>query len=235
MTRRSRFFLHLSSYPPFCLAVLLTTGAITLVLLLISTVLGLPALLIFLMMLVTYSAPPRPIPTHNGLIIGACDGLVTAITDHQGLPLIFDSARDQTEHFIMITVEQGLLDSRILRAPTHGTIVEMIEHTPQTDPDDSRILHGDETAILIRQDDGAEHAIVIHGNLIPHQIHMNVCVGQVLATGTPIGILLGLGSVDHFINESTVRLITDGSRVIAGETVLTGAYANAKHRNFDRI
>jgi phosphatidylserine decarboxylase precursor-related protein len=241
MSAFTRLHRHFLSFPASALPVLLVATLATILLGALWTVFGVIGLCIVVLMLWAYADPPRQIPYHHGLAVSAADGEITAIADGQGLPLILERAKDQAEHYMKITVQQGLLSSRQLRAPVSGQVIE-IRHDATAEPEPAAPndsldpwRHGDCATLLIRDEKGQETAIVIRGLLIPRQIWLNIEAGANVSAGDRLGLVLGLAAIDHYIIGTATRLITTTNHVHAGETVLTGSYANAIHRSFREI
>lgn len=241
LNRLSRPF---QTLPPTSLPILIVAVVITVLLWALSSFLGALAIALLALMIRVYADPPRTIPEHSGLTLAAADGRITAIDDQQGLPLILERAQDQVEHFMRLRIDQSCLSTRTLRAPAQGTVVE-INRTPITtdDPNEQTqnttsllsYFPGDDVTILIRNDQGQEWALTIRGHLIPKQIHLNVTEGAKLNAGDRIGMVFGLATIDQYIIGSATRLVAVNSHTHAGETVLTGSYANAIHRSFREI
>ena len=225
---------HILSFNPAALPILVVAVVLTLVFALLSDILVLLGLAAITVILVIFGDPARKIPLAPGLILSPVDGMVMAVEGKCGLPLIFDRANDQVEHFTRITLRQRLLGCRTLRAPVAGTVVEIIRHastddthTDTTTASSSRekgpldlLRRTDQVLILIRTENGIEYALDIHAPVIPQQVWISVTSGDRVDAGERLGLIAAYGVIDLYLPDTHILYKAVSQRALAGETVV---------------
>jgi phosphatidylserine decarboxylase precursor-related protein len=224
--------LWLRSFSPLVLPILLTACLLAFILALLSDVLALLMAGMIIVMILAYCDPPRAVPADDRVALSPLDGMITAINSGRGLPLCFDQAKDQTEHFTSITMQQSLFGGRTVRAPITGTIIEIVNTDIQTgDNEKPSWARGDDIAILLRDEQGVESALLLHGYYIPHQIRLSIETGAKIIAGDRLGIILGLGHAELLILHTIDTLArTTTQHIIAGETILAGSSGSTNVR-----
>lgn len=205
--------------------VLVALGALTLFLGMMSGVLLVIGLAIFIWAVIVYADPSRPIPEGQGLILAPIDGRLVEVASNVGLPLSFDQAKDQQEHFLRLDLVHEVASARTLRAPSAGTIREILRWTPDASEqaDGQEWKHMDGVAILIEIAPDQECALVLQSPIFPKQIHLTCKVGDQVNSGDRLGVVLLHARVSLYILQIAPLLRTIDQHVYAGETVLQAA------------
>lgn len=219
---------HLRAYPPSALPLLLGAAAVTLLLALVAGELAMIGLFVVILMLVVYGDPGRAVPMADGMVVAPADAMITALEQHTGLPLIFEQANDQIEHFTRLTMRQRVFGGRTLRAPITGTVVEIVGSTSiGTAADDAAALplwqRYAEMSVLLRDPSGQEYALAVRAPLVPNQIWMTITTGQTVQAGDRIGLIALIGVVDLYLPDQKIMYKASGQRTVAGETVIAVA------------
>lgn len=226
-------------YPPIPPApfVLLCLMAMTVIFGFLSTTLFAVSLVLTCWAIRAYMDPPRAVPDIAGSVIAPMDSAFTALTRELGLPLSFDQAKDQAEHFMRLDFTPTLCGGRVFRAPVTGTIQEILRFTPDTQDQKSTTFPNmwsqmDGVAILFAGHDGTETALVLDAPLIPRQIHLAVKQGDIVNAGDRLGVILVTARANLYLKEGSALLKPTGHHVRAGETILMhpSVHAAPTHR-----
>lgn len=226
-------------YPPIAPAplVVLSLIGITIFLGLLSTTLFTIFLALTCWAVRAYMDPARAIPDIPGSVIAPMDSAFSKITPQVGLPLSFDQAKDQAEHYTRLDFDPTFCGARVFRAPVTGTIQEILRFTPDDQQQKSTTFANiwsqmDGVAILFAGHDGEETALVLDAPLIPRQIHLCVKQGDVVSAGDRLGVILVAARASLYLKEGSALLKPTGHHVRAGETILRhpSVHAAPTHR-----
>ncbi len=188
-------------------------AAVSVVLWLFSSTLGWLGALATLVAVMVFRDPPRQVPQGNGMVLAPVDGIVTAIEEAE-LPEAL--GLDSEASFTRITMHLGWSDIRINRVPVSGSVVRDV-YVPETQGDTK------ESAMLAVQTEKEELVAVVQAStVVPRQVLSEVYEGETLEQGQRYG-LMRLGSVcELYVPSRLTVLVAQGTRVVAGETVVAG-------------
>ena len=125
-----------------------------------------------------------------------------------------------------VDVFMNVFDVHVIRAPAAGRVVSM-RHVP------GRFGHagregaslGNERLEIVLATDAGDLRLHLIAGLVARRIVPHVAVGDRIARGARIGIILFGSRVDCFFPEAWTATVREGARVRAGETVIAAPAA----------
>jgi len=201
-------------------------AAITLVLFLISDVLGWIGVVLTIWCYYFFRDPKRSVPTREGLIVSPADGIVSLIemaTPPEELGV-------GTVPLLRVSVFMNVFNCHINRAPIAGT-VKALAYRPGKFLNaslDKASADNERSSLCIEMADGRQLVVVQIAGLVARRILGFVQKGQALRTGERFGLIRFGSRLDVYLPEGVNPLVALGQTMIAGETVLadlTSKYA----------
>ena len=193
-------------------------AAITLVLFLISDVLGWIGVVLTIWCYYFFRDPKRSVPTREGLIVSPADGIVSLIemaTPPEELGV-------GTAPLLRVSVFMNVFNCHINRAPIAGT-VKALAYRPGKFLNaslDKASADNERSSLCIEMADGQQLVVVQIAGLVARRILGFVQKGQALRTGERFGLIRFGSRLDVYLPEGVNPLVALGQTMIAGETVL---------------
>ena len=232
---------HLSAFPPMLLPVLLAAAVISALLMAVSGFLGTLGLVLVGTMAAVYADPERAVPVLGPAgVIAPIDGRFVTGETPVGLPLAFEQAKDQQEHYTRLHLVQSFSGARTLRMPTDGTLVEILRLS--NDPQEAAVDGGkpltpwrDEVSLLIRGDNDVEYALVLQAPFVPRQIWLTVKEGDQLKAGDRMGLVLGWTTAELYVPANPPLRVAPTHHLYGGETVIQAARTQSRDDGDDAL
>ena len=193
-------------------------AAITVVLFLISDVLGWIGVVLTIWCYYFFRDPKRSVPTREGLIVSPADGIVSLIemaTPPEELGV-------GTAPLLRVSVFMNVFNCHINRAPIAGT-VKALAYRPGKFLNaslDKASSDNERSSMCIEMADGRQLVVVQIAGLVARRILGFVQKGQSLRTGERFGLIRFGSRLDVYLPEGVNPLVALGQTMIAGETVL---------------
>ena len=173
--------------------------------------------------------PPRVTPMRDGLVISPADGIVSSIGFFVPPPELGLGDRPLQR----ISVFMSVFDCHVNRAPMGGRITR-IAYKPGTfiNADLDKASEDNERSSMIVDTAFGRIGVVQIAGLIARRIVGFVREGETIGVGDRFGLIRFGSRVDVFLPEGVRVLIGQGSKAIAGETVLADIRASEPARSF---
>lgn len=174
--------------------------------------------------------PARVTPLDDRLVISPADGIVSSIGYFVPPPELGLGAAPLQR----ISVFMSVFDCHVNRAPVAGRIVK-ITYRPglfiNADLDKAS-EDNERNGIVIETPQGQWFGVVQIAGLVARRIVCFVLRGDQLAAGARFGLIRFGSRVDVYMPEGARPLVAQGSKAIAGETVLADLNGNVPERFF---
>ncbi len=193
-------------------------AAISFVLYLIWTPLGVIGLALTIWCYYFFRDPQRVTPVREGLIISPADGVVSMIQpavppEELGLG---------PAAMLRVSVFMNVFNCHVNRAPIGGTVTK-IAYRPGKFFNaslDKASVDNERNALVIRMEDGRNLAVVQIAGLVARRIVCEVSEGTNLMTGQRFGMIRFGSRLDIYLPDGVEPMVALGQSTIAGETVL---------------
>ena len=173
--------------------------------------------------------PPRVTPMREGLVISPADGVISSIGFFVPPPELGLGDRPLQR----VSVFMSVFDCHVNRAPVSGRIAK-ITYRPGTFVNadlDKASEDNERSGMLIDTPSGRIGVVQIAG-LIARRIVCFVRDGEPIGVGDRFGLIRFGSRVDVFLPDGVRVLVGQGSKAIAGETVLADIRASEPARSF---
>ncbi len=173
--------------------------------------------------------PPRVTPMREGLVISPADGIVSSIGFFVPPPELGLGERPLQR----VSVFMSVFDCHVNRAPMGGRITR-IAYKPGTfvNADLDKASEDNERSSMIIETAFGQVGVVQIAGLIARRIVGFVREGEMLGVGDRFGLIRFGSRVDVFLPEGVRVLVGQGSKAVAGETVLADVRASEPARSF---
>ena len=179
-------------------------------------------LLLTLFCVYFFRDPNRFVPQRHGLVVSPADGHVTSVGP-ASLPRELSKAEGSPDAKVMrVSIFLSVFDVHVNRVPLAGKILES-HYVPGKFVNAAFDKASDENErqiILMQSDDGRELVFVQIAGLIARRIICNLKEGQTVETGERFGLIRFGSRLDVYLPEGTMPLVTEGQRMVGGETVI---------------
>lgn len=212
---------------------------ISLILLLISTTLGIISLLLTIACFYSFKENKKVTPILSGVVITPTDGLVISITKEKG-PEVFDL---NNKNFNKIRIFNNFFNDHIKRMPIKGKIL----NTFYDDEFDISNIGGfnifkffglknkifkDETFLLhMKDDDGNNFVLQFYSPCLCKKIKFKIKRGDEFVAGQKIGLIRFYSYIDIFLPEKVSPQVCIGQTMIGGETIIADTKSGAPRIN----
>jgi phosphatidylserine decarboxylase len=182
-----------------------------------TLVLGIPAIISFLLMLFVISFfrnPERSAPGDGNTVVAPADGTVIVVERVAETPLGVEALK--------ISIFMSVFNVHVNRAPLDGKVVEIDYHSGKfLDARDGRASSENErNAVVLETAAGVRIAFVQIAGLIARRIICYPVVGAMLQRGTRYGLIRFGSRVDVYLPADVEPLVKLGDITTAGETIL---------------
>jgi phosphatidylserine decarboxylase len=173
--------------------------------------------------------PARVTPMREGLVIAPADGVVSSVGFFVPPPEIGLGDRPLQR----ISVFMSVFDCHVNRSPMSGRISKLT-YKPGTfvNADLDKASEDNERAGLVIETGAGRIGVVQVAGLIARRIVSFVHEGETIAVGDRFGLIRFGSRVDVFLPEGVRVLVGQGSKAVAGETVLADLRASEPARSF---
>ena len=173
--------------------------------------------------------PARVTPMREGLVISPADGIVSSIGFFAPPPELGLGDRPLQR----VSVFMSVFDCHVNRAPLSGRITR-IAYKPGVflNADLDKASEDNERSGLVLDTAFGRIGVVQIAGLIARRIVSFVHEGETIGAGDRFGLIRFGSRVDVFLPEGVRVLVGQGSKAIAGETVLADVRASEPARSF---
>jgi phosphatidylserine decarboxylase len=173
--------------------------------------------------------PPRITPMREGLVISPADGIVSSIGFFVPPPELGLGGRPLQR----ISVFMSVFDCHVNRAPMSGRI-SRIAYKPGAfvNADLDKASEDNERSSMIIETGFGPVGVVQIAGLIARRIVGFVREGETIGVGDRFGLIRFGSRVDVFLPEGVRVLVGQGSKAVAGETVLADIRVSEPARSF---
>ena len=193
-------------------------AALTVVLFLVSTVLGWISVGLTVWCYYFFRDPKRSVPLRDGLIVSPADGVVSLIESAVPPPELGMSDQALTR----VSVFMNVFNCHVNRAPIGGKIVA-IAYRPGKFFNaslDKASADNERNSLCIQMADGRQIAVVQIAGLVARRIVCFVQNGDEIQTGARFGLIRFGSRLDVYLPDGVQPLVSLGQTMVAGETVL---------------
>jgi phosphatidylserine decarboxylase len=193
-------------------------AAVTLVLFMISDVLGWIGVILTIWCYYFFRDPKRSVPTREGLIVSPADGVVSLI--EMAVPP--EELGVGAEPLLRVSVFMSVFNCHINRAPIAGT-VKALAYRPGKFLNaslDKASADNERSSMCIEMADGRQLVVVQIAGLVARRILGFVEKDQTLRTGERFGLIRFGSRLDVYLPDGVNPLVALGQTMVAGETVL---------------
>ncbi len=200
----------------------------TLVLYLVSDVLGAIGLVLTIWCVYFFRDPPRVTPTRAGLVVSPADGVVSAIAPAVPPAELGLGPEPRTR----VSVFMNVFDCHVNRAPVEGRVARVAYHPGRflNASLDKASDENERNGLVIALDDGRTLGVVQIAGLVARRIVCFVGEGASLLTGERFGLIRFGSRLDVYLPDGVAPLVCEGQAMIAGETVLADLAASEPAR-----
>ncbi|HEY8963640.1 MAG TPA: phosphatidylserine decarboxylase [Alphaproteobacteria bacterium] len=210
-------------------------AVVSVILAMMSEVLGAIGLVLTLWCLYFFRDPKRVTPVREGLIISPACGTVVAVVPDQTLPIELDQGLDNGPNFWRISIFLSVFDVHVNRNPIDG-VVKQIAYRPGKFLNaalDKASTDNEMSATLLRVQDGKGEVDVAYVQIagwVARRIINQLSVGQTVKAGQHMGLIRFGSRIDVYVPDHCVPTVVVGQSTIEGETVLADFKSKEKAR-----
>lgn len=203
-------------------------AAVTLLLFLISNVLGWIGVVLTIWCYYFFRDPKRSVPERDGLAVSPADGLVSLI--EQAVPP--EELGVGSEPLLRVSVFMSVFNCHINRAPIGGKIVSMAYRPGKffNASLDKASVDNERNSLCIEMPDGRQIVVVQIAGLVARRILGFVSEGQTLRTGERFGLIRFGSRLDVYLPDGVKPMVSIGQTMIGGETVLADLTSSEPQR-----
>lgn len=202
---------------------------------LLSTLLGSIALFITIWCFYFFRDPARVTPDREGLVISPACGHVSHVTKNVCLPKELSKAKNTTKDFTRISIFLNVFDVHVNRFPITGKVIQK-EYLPGKFVNaafDKASEENERSAILFEttyKKTKHEMAVVQIAGWVARRILCDAVKGQDYKSGERFGIIRFGSRADVYLPKGVNPMVSVGQRMIDGETVLADFASKEKTR-----
>ena len=173
--------------------------------------------------------PARITPMREGLVVSPADGVISSVGFFVPPPELGLGDRPLQR----VSVFMSVFDCHVNRAPMSGRITKMSYRAGTfVNADLDKASQDNERAGLVIDTASGRIGVVQIAGLIARRIVSFTREGETLGVGDRFGLIRFGSRVDVFLPEGVRVLVGQGSKAIAGETVLADIRASEPARSF---
>lgn len=198
---------------------ILIFGLATIILALLSDVIGLIGLVLTLWCIFFFRDPERVIPVEEGVIVSPADGLVTRVEYGVEAP---EELGWNHKKVNKISVFLNVFDVHVNRSPVSGTITKVI-YTPGKFLSanlDEASAENERSLAVVKTSDGTEIAFAQVAGLVARRIVSDLKEGQSIKIGDRYGIIRFGSRADIYLPENIKIKVLIGQTMIGGESII---------------
>lgn len=201
----------------------------TLVLFLISDLLGWVGVGLTIWCYYFFRDPPRTTPDRAGLIVSPADGIVSLIERAVPPPELGLSDAPR----LRVSVFMSVFNCHVNRAPIGGRVTA-IAYRPGKYFNaslDKASTDNERNALVIETESGHQITVVQIAGLVARRIVCFAREGHTLDTGERFGLIRFGSRLDVYLPDDTASLVSVGQTMVAGETVIADLLSTEPRRS----
>lgn len=207
----------------------------TILLSLLSDVLGLVALFITVWCFYFFRDPKRITPDREGLVVSPACGHVSHITPNVSLPKELDKAKNTDNDYTRVSIFLNVFDVHVNRFPIKGKVIqkEYREGAFMNAAFDKASEENERAAILFEVEHKTkthEMAVVQIAGWVARRILCDADKGKKYETGERFGIIRFGSRTDVYLPKGVNPMVLIGQRMIEGETIIADLSSKEKTR-----
>ena len=193
-------------------------AAATLVLFLVSDLLGWVGVGLTIWCCYFFRDPPRVTPAREGLVVSPADGVVSMITPATPPAELGLGAEPRTR----VSVFMNVFDCHVNRTPAGGRVTRVAYHPGRflNASLDKASEANERNGLVIALPDGRTLGVVQIAGLVARRIVCFVAEGASLRTGERFGLIRFGSRLDVYLPDGVAPLVAVGQAAVAGETVI---------------
>jgi phosphatidylserine decarboxylase len=193
-------------------------GGVTLLLFLLSPILGWMGVILTLWCFYFFRNPTRVTPNRYGLIVSPADGKIVAVQEVVP-PADWDMG---SEVRVRISIFLNVFDVHLNRIPIKSQVRKVLYHTGKffNASLDKASEHNERNTLILDINNEQDIAVTQIAGLIARRIRCDVKPEQVVETGELFGIIRFGSRTDIYLPVGVASLVIEGQRMVGGETVL---------------
>lgn len=203
-------------------------AAITVVLFLLSSVLGWIGVGLTVWCYYFFRDPKRAVPQRDGLIVSPADGIVSLIE-----PAVPPAELGMTDQpLTRVSVFMNVFNCHVNRAPIAGKITA-IAYRPGKFFNaslDKASVDNERNSLCIQMADGRQIAVVQIAGLVARRIVCFKAKGDMIDTGARFGLIRFGSRLDVYLPDGVMPTVALGQTMVAGETVLADLTSSEPRR-----
>jgi phosphatidylserine decarboxylase len=211
-------------------------AVVSVILGMISSVLGFAGLVLTLWCLYFFRDPVRMVPTAPGLVVSPADGRVTDVAEGVPLPKELRAdpmdGNDEDGDYTRISIFLSVFDVHVNRIPTAGTLKKIVYRPGLflNAGNERASIENERCAALLDLPNGRELAFVQIAGLIARRIICDAKEGDVVNTGERYGLIRFGSRMDIYLPQGVTAQVAVGQRAVGGETILADLNGTTKQR-----
>lgn len=198
---------------------ILIFGLATILLALLSDVIGLIGLVLTLWCVFFFRDPERVIPVEEKVLVSPADGVVTRVEYSVEAPEELGWAGKKVNK---ISIFLNVFNVHVNRAPIAGTITKII-YTPgkflSANLDEASV-ENERNLAVVKTADGTEIAFAQVAGLVARRIVSDLKEGQSVKTGDRYGIIRFGSRADIYLPEDIKIKVLIGQTMVGGESII---------------
>jgi phosphatidylserine decarboxylase len=193
-------------------------AAATLVLFLVSDLLGWVGVGLTVWCYYFFRDPSRVTPAREGLVVSPADGVVSGVGPAVPPLELGLGAEPRTR----VSVFMNVFDCHVNRAPVEGRVTRVAYHPGKflNASLDKASEANERNGLVIETPDGRSFGVVQIAGLVARRIVCFVAEGASLRTGERFGLIRFGSRLDVYLPEGVAPLVAVGQAAVAGETVI---------------
>ncbi|MCJ7871407.1 phosphatidylserine decarboxylase [Phaeobacter sp. J2-8] len=203
-------------------------AAITVLLFLVSQILGWIGVGLTVWCYYFFRDPKRVVPVREGLVVSPADGIVSLIEHAVPPPELGMSDAP----LLRVSVFMSVFNCHVNRAPVPGRITAIAYRAGKffNASLDKASSDNERNSLCIEMADGRQIAVVQIAGLVARRIVCFVSEGDTIDAGARFGLIRFGSRLDVYLPDGVLPQVHLGQTMIAGETVLADLTANDSDR-----
>lgn len=203
-------------------------AAITVLLFLVSQILGWIGVGLTVWCYYFFRDPKRVVPVREGLVVSPADGIVSLIEHAVPPPELGMSDAP----LLRVSVFMSVFNCHVNRAPVPGRITAIAYRAGKffNASLDKASSDNERNSLCIEMADGRQIAVVQIAGLVARRIVCFVSEGDTIDAGARFGLIRFGSRLDVYLPDGVLPQVHLGQTMIAGETVLANLTANDSDR-----
>lgn len=197
---------------------------VTLILSLISSILGYVGLILTGWCAYFFRDPDRVVPTQDGLIVSPADGVVHNIVENADTPEEMNLPKGK---WTRVSIFLNVFNVHVNRVPLGGKIITSVYHPGKflNASLDKASKHNERQSLVVETAKKDVIGFTQVAGLIARRIRCDIREGDDVKTGQRFGLIRFGSRCDIFLPAGLVPQVIVGQKTIAGETIIADMVA----------